>query len=157
MRATFPRIADRFRGQPADSPTLDLGDGKVLSASDVLDSHFQRMARAHPHGTVPAQHASSLQPAITVLAPELAPLTDLAEDLADAVTDVQPDTRFRSDLQRALEQTHRQHAAQRQLGTRQPAPSETAASERTLLMVLGLLFVTMMLLVVRRTKRLRRA
>lgn len=38
---------------------------------------------------------------------------------------VPPDAKFRQDLQRALEQTHRQQAAQRKLRTRQENSSRT--------------------------------
>lgn len=39
----------------------------------------------------------------------------------DSYPAVPPDARFRQNLQAALEQTHRQQAAQRKLGTQRPA------------------------------------
>lgn len=39
----------------------------------------------------------------------------------EAYPAVPPDAKFRQDLQRALEQTHRQQMAQRKLGTHSPA------------------------------------
>lgn len=40
------------------------------------------------------------------------------EWMSPSTTQVAPDAKFRQDLQRALEQTHRQQLVQRQLGTR---------------------------------------
>jgi hypothetical protein len=105
--------------------TIDMGHGRTLSVEDVLDGHFRRMTRDAMTRTVDArtveiQVDDQLRAAITVLAPDLSPLAHLAEELADAVHDVRPEPRFRADLHRALEQTHRQHAAQRTLGTRTP-------------------------------------
>ena len=100
---------------------VDLGNGRFLKAEDVLDGHFHRLATA----TVPVQVRSDLTAAITVLAPGLTPLTDLAEEVAQAVPLVQPAPHFRHHLHKALEQTHRQQTAQRILGTRPPAVSQT--------------------------------
>ena len=105
------------------APSIDLGDGRVVGAEDVLESHYRRLSRGpQPPRTrqVAVQVEDNLTAAITVLAPDLAPLTRLAEEVAAAMPSVQPAPQFRSDLQRALERTHRQHAAQRALGTRQP-------------------------------------
>jgi hypothetical protein len=52
----------------------------------------------------------------------LAPLTELATEVAGVVPQVQPGVRFRQDLHRALELTHRQHSAQRKLGTQAVEP-----------------------------------
>jgi len=41
------------------------------------------------------------------------------EDIEESKSSVQPGEQFRNDLHRALESTHRQHAAQRTLGIRQ--------------------------------------
>jgi hypothetical protein len=102
---------------------IDLGNGKFLAAEDVLEGHFHRLAST----TVPVQVGPNLTAAITVLAPGLTPLTELAEEVAHTVPLVQPAPQFRHHLHQALEQTHRQHAAQRMLGTRPPAQVEGSA------------------------------
>ncbi|MDQ3250031.1 MAG: hypothetical protein M3Q45_12600 [Chloroflexota bacterium] len=104
--------------QPKELHKIDLGNGKFLAAADLLEGHFHRLATA----TVPVQVDRSLTAAITVLAPDLTPLTTLAEEVAQTVLRVQPAPHFRHQLQQALEQTHRQHTAQRVLGTRQAPP-----------------------------------
>lgn len=118
-------IGSRIFGRHPCPPVqgIDFGNGAQLGAEDVLETHFQRLARARrlPASrpvTVPVQVGDNLLGAITVLAPQLAPLTALAEDVAYALPPVQPAPSFRSSLHSALEQTHRQHAAQRALGTR---------------------------------------
>jgi hypothetical protein len=106
------------------NPGIDLGNGKRLAAEDVLEGHYRRVtARRTPivqrtPQQVQVQVADNLVAAIAVLAPELAPLTAIAEDVSSAVPLVQPAPKFRAELQEALERTHRQHAAQRVLGTR---------------------------------------
>lgn len=116
---------------------IDLGDGTHLPAEDVLDGHLRRLFRRR---TVQVQTDDSLHSAITVLAPDLTPLTDLAEDLVDVVTDVSPEPQFRQDLHRALELTHRQHAAQRTLGT-QSYLCDEEEEDTALYVTLGLLFL----------------
>ncbi len=113
-----------LKSEAADSlgaSQVDLGNGRFLNAEDVLDGHFHRIARA----TVPVQVRSDLTAAITVLAPALTPLTNLAEEVAQTVPLVQPTAHFRHQLHQALEQTHRQQSAQRILGTRPPASSKS--------------------------------
>lgn len=105
--------------QTVEKAPIDMGNGRLISAEDLLDGHFRRLATT----TVQVQVKPDLQAAITVVAPTLAPLTELASEVARAVPVAQPAPRFRQDLQRALELTHRQQAAQRKLGTR-PAPAE---------------------------------
>lgn len=110
---------------PAPPPGIDLGNGRVLGAEDVLEGHFRRMAARPQTCNVRVQVADNLAAAITVLAPDLAPLTQVAEQVAVAMPHVEPAPDFRLQLHQALERTHRQHAAQRVLGTRplsQPAP-----------------------------------
>jgi hypothetical protein len=103
---------------------IDMGDGRILGAEDVLESHFMRLARRPRTENVPVQVGDNLVAAITVLAPKLAPLTEVAEEVAQAMPPVQPAPQFRKNLHQALERTHRQHAAQRVLGTRnRPKPS----------------------------------
>ncbi len=110
---------------------IDLGNGRVLGAEDVLEGHFRRMSSYRqplnqPSGQsatrqVAVKVGDNLMVAITVLAPDLVPLTEIAERVSDAVPLVEPEPHFRQNLHQALERTHRQHAAQRVLGTR-PAP-----------------------------------
>lgn len=119
---------------PGQGDKIDLGNGKFLEAEDVLEGHFHRIAST----TVPVQVSPTLTAAITVLAPGLTPLTELAEQVAHTVPMVQPTPQFRQHLHLALEQTHRQHAAQRVLGTRPPASEGTAWSMITLLLVLAI-------------------
>ena len=99
---------------------IDLGNGNFLEAEDVLEGHFHRLAST----TVPVQVNANLTAAITVLAPGLTPLTELAEEVAHTVPLAQPAPQFRYHLHQALEQTHRQQAAQRILGTRPAAQAQ---------------------------------
>lgn len=122
---------------------IDLGDGSQMAPEDVLDGHLTRLFKRR---TVQIQTDDNLRSAITILAPDLAPLTDLAEDLADVVPDVQPEAQFRQDLHRALELTHRQHAAQRLLGT-DPYPRDEEGDNRALFAALGLLLLAALTLV----------
>jgi hypothetical protein len=111
---------------------IDMGNGQTLLPEDVLEGHYMRLAarqRAVLPGvevgsgpqSVQIQVADSTIAAIQVLAPRLAPLTELAEDVAEALPPVRPAPHFRQTLHEALEQTHRQQSAQRLLGTR-PVP-----------------------------------
>lgn len=109
-----------FGDRQSDQPPIDMGNGRVLAAEDVLEGHFHRLAAS----TVQVQVKHDMQAAITVVAPHLAPLTEVAHGVAQVVSVAQPAQRFRHDLHKALELTHRQQAAQRKLGTR-PAPAET--------------------------------
>jgi hypothetical protein len=109
-----------FQDRQSDQPPIDMGNGRVLAAEDLLEGHFHRLAA----GTVQVQVKRDMQAAITVVAPQLAPLTEVAREVAQAVPVAQPAARFRHDLHKALELTHRQQAAQRKLGTR-PAPAES--------------------------------
>ena len=103
-----------LRSKP--EPKIDMGNGRLVSAVDVLEGHYRRLATR----TVTVQVQPDLQSAITVVAPELAPLTAVAADVAEALPRVQPTTQFRSELHRALERTHRQQSAQRLLGVQTP-------------------------------------
>lgn len=126
----------------SETPALDMGQGRTLSAEDLLDGHFRRMTTAATARTVQVQVDDQLRAAITVLAPELSPLTHLAEELVDVVSDVRPEPHFRAELQRALEQTHRQHTAQRVLGTRRTGPhGGGTTSGWTSLAVLGMVLL----------------
>lgn len=112
---------------------IDLGNGRVMGAEDVLEGHFRRMAAHRQPADPPArrqvavQVGDNLMVAITVLAPDLAPLTEIAEKVSGALPLVEPERHFRENLHQALERTHRQQAAQRILGTR-PAPRPKPAN-----------------------------
>ncbi len=139
--------------QASVPPKIDFGGGFLVPAEDVLDGHLKRLLR-NSSQSVQIQTGHSLQSTIEVSSPELAPLTGLAEDLAEVVPDVSPEPNFREELHRALERTHRQHAAQRTLGTR-PAPvSEKRRTISSYLIMLNLfLLATLGLLVLRRYSR----
>lgn len=109
-----------FRDRQHDQPPINMGNGRFLTAEDVLEGHFHRLS-TH---TVQVQVKRDIQAAITVVAPQLAPLTEVAHEVARAVPVAQPAARFRHDLHKALELTHRQQAARRKLGTH-PAPAES--------------------------------
>ena len=123
-----------WREDALASETIDMGDGRKLGAEDVLEGHYRRLyaphasrraatrASARSSGKrgreVQVQVGDNLIAAITVLAPSLVPLAEIAEDVARTVPSVRPEPDFRERLHEALERTHRQHAAQRTLGTR---------------------------------------
>lgn len=128
----------RIRQDAAERP-IDMGNGRFMRAADVLDGHSRRLTAR----TVQVQVKPNLQVAISVLAPELAPLTALAEEVAHSALHVEPARQFREDLHRALEQTHRQHAAQRQLGTRAAnCSTESSAWRWSLVAFLAALLLT---------------
>ncbi len=117
------RLSQRLRWSRRRSGSqtsgIDLGNGRMLDTEDVLDSHFRRIAAARQTPRPGQEHVvvqiegDNMIAAITVLAPKLAPLTELAEVVADAMPAVHPAPQFRQHLHQALERTHRQHAAQR--------------------------------------------
>lgn len=114
---------EQIGGRRAAPPRgIDLGNGRTLKAEDVLEGHFRRMTTRQRTHHVSVQVGDNLLAAIAVLAPDLAPLTLVAEEVAGALPHVQPADDFRLHLHEALERTHRQHAAQRTLGTRPPTP-----------------------------------
>ncbi|MBX3012052.1 MAG: hypothetical protein KF832_11125 [Caldilineaceae bacterium] len=145
----------RFWGflQVREQPTLpaekvDLGDGRFVEPEDVLDSHFSRRLET-PHLTFHVE--GDLNRALTALAPGLASLTELAEEVDQAVPRVQPAPQFRHDLHKALELTHRQHHAQRVLGTRVDKPEpQTPWGLIVLMMVLLTCAVSTTLFLMRR-------
>jgi hypothetical protein len=124
-----------------------MGNGRVLGAEDVLEGHFRRVAARRQPATrqVAVQVGDNLMAAIAVLAPDLAPLTELAEQVSGAVPRVEPEARFRENLHQALERTHRQYAAQRALGTR-PAPRPKPSNPLTWWMVLAGVVATLAVL-----------
>jgi len=124
---------------------VDFGDGRAVSASDLLDGHFQWLA-AQPLPQVLPQALPQalsgpverdLHTTIAVVAPTLTPLTDLAEEVAQTLPLAQPTPHFRDTLYKALEQTHRQHHAQRVLGTR---PAVVENHELHTWLVIGVAF-----------------
>ncbi len=110
----------QFQTQQAEPTELvDLGNGRFVGGEDILDSHFHNQLET-PRLTVHVE--GDLNRALTALAPGLASLTELAEEVDQLVPRVQPTPQFRHDLHKALELTHRQHHAQRVLGTRVEIP-----------------------------------
>lgn len=103
---------------------VDFGNGHQVSAVDLLDGHFHQLTaqsdNINPTTTplVVVQSASDRHAKIKIVAPTLTPLTDLAEAVADVVPEAHPTPDFRSTLNKALTETHRQHRAQRTLGIR---------------------------------------
>ncbi|NJN81084.1 MAG: hypothetical protein HC802_01545 [Caldilineaceae bacterium] len=136
-----------FRAKSCEQ--VDMGNGRSLNAEDFLEGHFSRMAvSTNPDRTrhVSVQVEGDLRAAIAVLAPGLAPLAEVAEEVAMIVPNVRPGLEFRRKLHRALEQTHRQHAAQKALGTRSvessksmPVSNRISAGLGVFLVVAGLL------------------
>ena len=57
--------------------TVNMGGGRVVNSVDIVDGHAQRLSEAS---------ANDLTSAIRVVAPQLAPLTDLAQEIADRST-----------------------------------------------------------------------
>lgn len=111
---------------------IDLGNGQVMGAEDVLEGHYRRMtSHRQPFSgraiTRRVQVGDNLTATIAVLAPQLTPYTEVAEQVSDALPLVEPEERFRQNLHQALERTHRQHAAQRILGI-QSAPCTKQSS-----------------------------
>jgi hypothetical protein len=128
------------RGSSAYGPGLDLGGGRTLPPEDVLDGHSARLiaGRQHSLRTVPVQ-VRDLSAAINRMAPNLAPLADLAEEVAVAVPAVAPEPDFRRTLHEALERTHRQHTVQVALGTRQAAQAQSSHLTLALLITTAVL------------------
>ena len=105
-----------WSNRKAHADGIDLGGGRTLPPEDVLESHFRRIAamrNAPAAQDVRIEVAPNIKAAIRVVAPKLAPLTEIAEELALKMNSVQPEPGFRSDLHLALEEAHRQMAAQR--------------------------------------------
>lgn len=122
---------------------VDFGHGQIVSADDILDGHFQQLTAQnsrHPsiHPLSPEQAQQERQTKIEQVAPQLTHLTDLAEQVAETLPDAQPTMHFRSTLNKALTETHRQHSAQRTIGIR---PTPTDSREWTNLLILGLILM----------------
>lgn len=106
---------------------IDMGNGQTLPAEDVLDGHFQRLTKQQVEGTAGEDERatkrvdSTLNSAVQKLSPELAPLTDLATNLAEQTDMAFPAPQFRQNLHNALERAHQEQSARRVLGI-QPQP-----------------------------------
>lgn len=104
---------------------IDLGNGKMVRSEDLLDGHANNLRTIKlDHATEPKKR--DLTSAVRVVAPEIAPLTDLAYTIAEKSPQSQPKDKFRADLQHALESTHRQQKVRRTLGMQPPARKEPA-------------------------------
>lgn len=132
-------LGEWWRPQSLPQSGIDLGNGRVLPPEDVLEGHYRRMTQQRSPSTrqVAVQVGDNLTVAITVLAPDLAPLTEIAEHVSDAVPLIEPTTQFREHLHQALERTHRQHAAERILGTR-PLPRQQSFPLQWWFVLIGL-------------------
>lgn len=122
-------VSNFWRRESLPKGKIDMGNGRVLGPEDVLEGHYRRLTTRRQSATrrVNVQVGDNLMAAITVLAPDLAPLTEVAEQVSGALPVVEPEPRFRENLHQALERTHRQYAAQRALGTR-PVPRPKPAT-----------------------------
>lgn len=142
----------QWSDQP-DAPVtpVDLGNGRSVQAEDLLDSHFTNRIDA-PRLTVHVE--GDLNRALTALAPGLASLTELAEEVDQAVPRAQPTPQFRQDLQKALELTHKQHHAQRVLGTRVETPEAQMPWSMLSLVVLLVAFTISLMLYLRKRREL---
>lgn len=124
---------------------VDLGGGRQVAVEDVLEGHFRRVAgagrtaRAQRAGhEVQIQFGPNLTGAIRVMAPQLAPLAEVAEELATAFPSVRPAPEFRSELQRTLEAAHREHmAARAEVAAQRAAGGGRRISARTWLWALA--------------------
>jgi len=125
---------------------VDFGNGHLVSADDILDGHFQQLtARSEQNQATSSFHPVTPEPdlhtKIEQVAPNLTPLTDLAENVAKTVPEAHPTIHFRHTLNQALTETHRQHNAQRVLGIRSSQP-EPNGWRTVMIMALILLLVT---------------
>ena len=124
-----------YSEEEEDSASIDLGNGSFLDAPDVLDGHFRRLVQSSCVITADANMESisaevlsfeeqaqniagapvaqddknaDLTGAVSTLAPDLAPLAYLANDLARTVPQIEPEPEFRRDLLQKLEAAHQQ-------------------------------------------------
>mgnify|MGYP003382275905 CR=1 FL=1 len=138
---------------------IDLGGGHFVKPEDVLEGHFRRLAVSSAPAASTASHevqvqvGGNLKAAIRVMAPTLAPLTQIAEELAGKFTTVSPTPQFRSELHRALEAAHRQQIAQRSLGTQTAPPVQTAPSWLWYLLAGSFVATATLVLILARRKR----
>jgi len=154
------RLPEPFRRRTAE--VVDMGGGRYLPVSDLLDGHCQRLmggqrehnAMGSSATVVPVMVRGNLQAAIAVVAPEWAPLAQLAEGVSGSVATVQPAPKFRQELATALALTQRQQMAQRKLGTRgMAAPPRSLLQDERIGLLALLVAAALLLAVWRRQKR----
>ena len=102
---------------------INLGKGQTIHAIDVVEGHAQRLRKAKTNAA-PAGSEQAITSAVRTVAPEVAPLTDLALNIANNSTNAQPASKFRKELQQALETSHRQQSVRRSLGIQAPAKKD---------------------------------
>jgi hypothetical protein len=125
MSSVRPFASRRRQKEPWHEP-IDLGGGRTARPEDLLEGHFQRLTEQVAGSVqVDVQTPSNLRAAVRVSAPGLAPLAEVAEGLAVRMPIVQPDSGFRTELQRSLEEAHR-----RQLQQRSFAPPSSSSAQR---------------------------
>ncbi len=129
-----------FSRRPARR-AIDLGGGRQAAPEDLLEGHFRRLATEIASGLasglaaqptlapsaprtqeVHVQVSPRFDTAIRVVAPALAPLAQIAEELAAKIPTVQPTAQFRTELHRALEEAHRRHQEAETGPPARPAP-----------------------------------
>ncbi len=105
---TLPLFPLRRFWKRASPQAIDLGGGRMVAAEDLLEGHFRRLeAEARRSQQVSVQVRPALKSVIEVAAPTLAPLTQIAEQVAAKLPTLQPAAGFRDELHRALEEAHR--------------------------------------------------
>lgn len=95
---------------------VDLGGGRSARPEDLLEGHFQKLAgRAAGSQEVNVQVSPNESTVLRVSAPALAPLAEIAEELASRIPTIQPAAGFRDELHRSLEEAHRRQMEARRL------------------------------------------
>ena len=117
---------------------VDFGNWYFVSADDLLDGHFQQLtANTEESLSLPTSPLDpELHRKIENVAPQLTPLTDLAENVAETIPEAHPTVHFRTTLNKALTETHRQHSAQRTIGIR---PATPQSNEWQSIIIVGLI------------------
>lgn len=113
QRIVFPSLGF---GRKEWEKSIDMGGGRTVRPEDLLEGHFQRLAGRRPGSeevTIQVDAAGST--VLRVSAPSLAPLAEVAEELATRMTTVQPSAGFRDQLHRSLEEAHRRQMEERRL------------------------------------------
>jgi len=119
LEGHYTRLSTRSSTKPAaEQLSRDGAPDHAAHETTTAESDAPDASAAHHSPSPPASQSApdDLNIAIATLAPHLAPLTKLAEDVAQTVPSIQPEPQFRADLHRALEQAHERQAAQRTLG-----------------------------------------
>lgn len=103
-----PTLGSLGFGRKEWEKEVDLGGGRTARPEDLLEGHFQRLAgRTSGSVEVNVQVSPSESTVLRVSAPALAPLAEIAEELASRIPTIQPASGFRHDLHRSLEEAHR--------------------------------------------------